>query len=83
MTSGVYFYEERRRPVRAALLEWLGNLADDATSDEDGPGEPADVAAVRAVLPLIYEAARPHLVDADPLIREAAVHAVAMTLAAP
>jgi hypothetical protein len=83
MTSGIYFYEERRRPMRAALLEWLGGLADDATFDEDGPGEPADVAAVRAVLPLIYEAARPYLVDVDPLIREAAVHAVAMTLASP
>ncbi|MFF9496556.1 hypothetical protein [Streptomyces flaveolus] len=83
MTSGIYFYEERRRPLRAALLEWLGDLADDATSDEDGPGEPADVAAVRTVLPLIYEAAQPYLADADPLIREAAVHAVAMTVSAP
>ncbi|MEU2742078.1 hypothetical protein ABZ656_43960 [Streptomyces sp. NPDC007095] len=42
-----------------------------------------DVAAVRAILPLIYEAARPYLVDADLLVREAAVHAAAMTLAAP
>ncbi|WP_020131347.1 hypothetical protein [Streptomyces sp. 303MFCol5.2] len=83
LTLGVYFYEERRRPMRAALLEWLGNLADDATYDEDGSGEPDDVAAVRAILPLIYEAARPYLVDADLLIREAAVHAAAMTLAAP
>ncbi|KPI09137.1 hypothetical protein OK006_5261 [Actinobacteria bacterium OK006] len=83
MTLGVYFHEERRRPMRAALLQWLGDLADDATYDEDGPGEPDDVAAVRAILPLIYEAARPYLIDADLLIREAAVHAAAMTLAAP
>ncbi|WP_406437692.1 hypothetical protein OHB00_24800 [Streptomyces sp. NBC_00631] len=83
MTSGVYFHEERHRPMRAALLQWLGDLADDATYDEDGPGEPDDVAAVRAILPLIYEAARPYLTDADPLIREAAVHAAAMTLGAP
>ncbi len=83
MTSGVYFHEERCRPMRAALLEWLGDLADDATYDEDGPGEPGDVAAVRAILPLIYEAARPYLIDANLLIREAAVHAAAMTLAAP
>ncbi|MEU2727383.1 hypothetical protein [Streptomyces griseoviridis] len=83
MTLGVFFYEERRRPMRAALLEWLGDLADDATYDEDGSGEPDDVAAVRAILPLIYEAAQPFLVDADLLIREAAVHAAAMTLAAP
>ena len=83
MTLGVYFHEERRRPMRAALLEWLGDLADDATYDEDGPGEPDDVAAVRAILPLIYEAARPYLIDANLLIREAAVHAASMTLAAP
>lgn len=83
MTLGVYFHEERRRPMRAALLQWLGDLAYDATYDEDGPGEPADVAAVRALLPLIYEASRPYLVDADLLIREAAVHAAAMTLVAP
>ncbi|MFD8260321.1 hypothetical protein ACFV19_15615 [Streptomyces griseoluteus] len=83
MTSGVYFHVERRRPMRAALLQWLGDLADDATYHEDGPGEPDDVAAVRAILPLIYEAARPYLIDADLLIREAAVHAAAMTLAAP
>ncbi|MFG2949719.1 hypothetical protein [Streptomyces adustus] len=83
MTSGTYFHDERCRPMRAALLEWLGNLADDVTYDEDGPGEPDDVAAVRAILPLICKAARPYLADADLLIREAAVYAAAMTLAAP
>ncbi|WP_369263500.1 hypothetical protein [Streptomyces sp. R35] len=83
MTLGVYFHEERLRPLRAALLQWLGDLAYDATYDEDGPGEPDDVTAVRAILPLIYEAARPYLIDANLLIREAAVHAAAMTLAAP
>ncbi|MDI9832344.1 hypothetical protein [Streptomyces sp. KAU_LT] len=83
MTPGVYFDEERRRPLRAALLHWLGDLADDATYDEDGPGEPYDVAAVRAMLPLIHEAAQPYLNDENLLIREAAVHATAMTLAAP
>ncbi|MFD6820854.1 hypothetical protein ACFWC5_10820 [Streptomyces sp. NPDC060085] len=83
MTLGVYFHEERRRPMRAALLQWLGDLAFDATYDEDGPGEPDDVAAVRAILPLIYEAARSYLFDADLLIREAAVHAAATTLVAP
>ncbi|MFE1285226.1 hypothetical protein [Streptomyces sp. NPDC058751] len=69
--------------MRAALLERLGDLADSAMCDEDGPGEPDDVAAVRALLPLIHEAARPYLADADPLVREAAVHAAAMTLAVP
>ncbi|MEU9141558.1 hypothetical protein AB0D33_37440 [Streptomyces sp. NPDC048404] len=83
LTLGVYLHEERCRPMRAALLQWLGDLADDATYDEGGPGEPDDVVAVRAVLPLIYEAAQPYLVDPDLLIREAAVHAAAMTLAAP
>lgn len=83
MTLGVYLHEERRRPMRAALLQWLGDLADDATLDEDGPGEPDDVAAVRAILPLVYEAAQPFIDDADLLIREAAVHAAAMTLTAP
>ncbi|MFB7248299.1 hypothetical protein CW362_19485 [Streptomyces populi] len=38
---------------------------------------------MRAILPLIYEAAQPYLADPDLLIREAAVHAAAMTLAAP
>ncbi|MEU5282337.1 hypothetical protein AB0G87_38860 [Streptomyces asoensis] len=83
MTLGVYLHEERRRPMRAALLQWLGDLAYDATYDKDGPGEPDDVAAVRAILPLIYEAAQPYLTDADLLIREAAVHAAATTLVTP
>ncbi|WP_329528744.1 hypothetical protein [Streptomyces sp. NBC_01462] len=69
--------------MRAALLQWLGDLAYDATYDEDGPGEADDVAAVRAILPLIYEAAQPYLIDANLPIREAAVHAAAMTLVAP
>ncbi|GAA2730818.1 hypothetical protein GCM10010360_13110 [Streptomyces nogalater] len=69
--------------MRAALLEWLGDLVDDATHDEEDPGEPDDVATVRALLPLIYEAARSYLVDANLLIREAAVHAAAMTPTAP
>ncbi|WP_051900920.1 hypothetical protein [Streptomyces aureus] len=83
MTPGTYFHDERCRPLRAALLEWLGDLADEATYDEDGPGEPEDVAAVRAVIPLIYEAARSHFAEADLLIRESAVYAAAMTLAVP
>lgn len=58
-------------------------ISRDATYDEDGPGEPDDVAAVRAILPLIYEAVRPCIIDANLLIREAAVHAASMTLAAP
>ncbi|MER6296184.1 hypothetical protein ACWDMR_19160 [Streptomyces althioticus] len=83
MTLGVYLHEERPRPMRAALLQWLGDLAFDATYDADGPGRPDDVAAVRAVLPLIYEAAQPYLTDADLPVREAAVHAAATTLALP
>ncbi|MFB7244358.1 hypothetical protein CW362_19720 [Streptomyces populi] len=43
----------------------------------------AHVAAVRAIIPLIYKAARSHLADADLLIREAAVYAAAMTFAVP
>ncbi|WP_351233816.1 hypothetical protein [Streptomyces sp. NPDC002133] len=82
MTSGVYFHDERCRPMRAALLEWLGDLADDATYTEDGAGEPEDVAAVRAILPQIYEAAQSYFCDANSPVREAAVHAAAMTLAA-
>ncbi|MET7989140.1 MULTISPECIES: hypothetical protein [unclassified Streptomyces] len=81
MTVGTYFHDERCRPMRAALLEWLGDLADEATYDAEGPGEPEDVAAVRAIIPLIYEAARSHFADASLLIREAAVYAAAMTLA--
>ncbi|MFF4708930.1 hypothetical protein ACWC4D_34670 [Streptomyces sp. NPDC001288] len=38
---------------------------------------------MRGILPLVYEAAQPYLDDADLLIREAAVHAAAMTLTSP
>ncbi|WP_051969461.1 hypothetical protein [Kitasatospora azatica] len=83
-----YPWDDRVRPLRAALLEWLGEIAesvghhDDREQDPEYP-DPADLAACRAARPAIHQAVAPYLADPDPVVREAAVGAVGHLLKAP
>lgn len=74
-------------PLRAALLEWLGRIADAAAygettiEDEDDDQDATD--AVRAVRAPVLDVVLPHLLAPDPAVREAALGAVAMFLQSP
>lgn len=80
-------WEDRARPLRAALLEWLGRVADSAaygeTADADDGNDPGATDAVRAVRATIYDAVSAHLLAPDPVVREAALGAAAALLRAP
>ncbi|MFC9706510.1 HEAT repeat domain-containing protein [Streptomyces sp. NPDC056943] len=80
-------WDERPRPLRAALLEWLGMIADSAaygeTTGEDDGNDPQDTDAVRAVRGLIHDAVLPHLRATDPTVREAALGATTALLQSP
>ncbi|MFD6891712.1 HEAT repeat domain-containing protein [Streptomyces sp. NPDC059957] len=80
-------WDDRPRPLRAALLDWLGQIADSAaygeTTDEEDGNDPGVTDAVRAVRGVIYGAVSPHLLDPDPTIREAALSATAALLQSP
>ncbi|MGW4892260.1 HEAT repeat domain-containing protein [Kitasatospora sp. NPDC004240] len=84
-------WDDRRRPLRAALLEWLGEFAESAAWDDEALAEPQDaeeieeleaVRACRAVRPQIFDAVAPFLDDPDDAVREAALGAVTHLLAA-
>ncbi|MGW1092463.1 HEAT repeat domain-containing protein [Streptomyces sp. NPDC002596] len=80
-------WDDRPRPLRAALLEWLGQIVDSAaygetTGEEDG-NEPGVTDAVRAVRGLICDAVLPHLLASNPAVREAALSATAALLQSP
>ncbi|GLY50743.1 hypothetical protein [Lentzea sp. NBRC 102530] len=85
-------WDDRERPLRAALLEWLGEFADSVTFDPDSyefevdPEELEEEAealtAGRALLPELFERVAPFLDDADPAVRRAATGAVANLLSA-
>lgn len=86
-------WDDRERPVRAALLEWLGRVAaaaawrelepdrepDDQDSDEDNRA----IEACRAIRPDVHACVAPFLDDSDATAREAAVDAISHLLQAP
>lgn len=80
-------WDDQPRPLRAALLEWLGRIAESAaygeTTDEDDGNEPGVTDAVRAVRGTIHEAVSAHLLAPDPTIRAAALSATAELLRSP
>ncbi|MFJ9846032.1 HEAT repeat domain-containing protein [Kitasatospora sp. NPDC101155] len=84
-------WDDRRRPLRAALLEWLGQFAESAAWDDEALADPQDaeeieaaeaVRASRAVRPRIFDAIAPFLDDPDDTVRETALGAVTHLLAA-
>lgn len=90
-------WDERIRPLRAALLEWLGLLAesallvdldleDDDAGDDQDEFEVAGRAAFRAcqdLLPELFTAVEPLLGDTDPAVGPAALGAAAELLGHP
>ncbi|WP_433422377.1 hypothetical protein ACQP1V_12925 [Microtetraspora malaysiensis] len=91
-------WDDRERPLRAALLEWLGSVAesaadwDDEEDDEDdedegGEGDEDDearsAAASQAIRRDLYAAVLPFLDDADDAVRRAAVGAMGQLMLAP
>ncbi|MFG2846388.1 HEAT repeat domain-containing protein [Kitasatospora sp. NPDC048296] len=83
-----YPWDDRVRPLRAALLEWLGEIAEsvgyyDDREQEPEYDDPADIAACRAARPAIHQAVAPYLADPDSVVREAAVGAAGHLLMTP
>ncbi len=83
-----YPWDDRVRPLRAALLDWLGEIAESVGYYDDREQEPeyddlADIAACRAARPAIHQAVSPYLADPDSVVREAAVGATGHLLKAP
>ncbi|MEV6813131.1 hypothetical protein [Micromonospora sp. NPDC051296] len=85
-------WDERERPLRAALLEWLGNVAESATYDDPEPDDDETddwedyaqaVEACRAIRPDLYARVAPFLDHTEPTVRQAAVGAVTDLLLAP
>lgn len=86
-------WDDRARPLRAALLEWLGELADSAAYEDDEEDQEDDgeewaeeiaaIEACRTVRPQLFDAVAPWLDDADATVREAALGAVTHLLRAP
>ncbi|OPG02751.1 hypothetical protein B1R27_31250 [Streptomyces sp. GKU 895] len=90
-------WDDRTRPLRAALLDWLGNIADSASYGEDpgsedeyaaeDDGEDDDereaIQACRSIRRELYDAVAPFLDDPHPDTREAALGAVTLLLKAP
>lgn len=80
-------WDEQPRPLRAALLEWLGQIADSAaygeTCNEEDGNDPGATDSVRAVRGTMHDAVSPHLLAPDPTVRAAALSATAALLQAP
>lgn len=87
LQESVFPWEDSSRPLRAALIDWLGTAADSAAHGEaeDDPDEvtPAPANAVRRIRVVLYEAVSAHLQAPDPDIRGAALETVAALFEAP
>lgn len=83
-----YFpWDDRSRSLRAALLEWLGQVADSAahgeTDNAEDPHDPGVTAEVRTIRTMVYEATSTHLRSPEPDVREAALGATSALFEAP
>ncbi|MFF0110902.1 HEAT repeat domain-containing protein [Streptomyces hirsutus] len=80
-------WDDQPRPLRAALLEWLGQIADSAaygeTRNEEDGNDPGVTDSVRAVRGTMHDAVSTHLLAPDPTVRAAALSATAALLQAP
>jgi len=88
--QSLFPWDDRCRPLRAALLEWLGQVADSAAygeaskdGDDDDDDEPGVTDACRAIRPVLWEAVSAFLDDPNPAVREAALGASGALLKAP
>lgn len=80
-------WADRPRPLRAALLDWLGQVAESAaygeTTDEADGNAPGVSDAVRVVRGALHTAVSAQLLAPDPTVREAALAAASALLQAP
>ncbi|HEX5119043.1 MAG TPA: hypothetical protein VFW65_27970 [Pseudonocardiaceae bacterium] len=79
-------WDDRERPLRAALLEWLGEVAESASYWDDDEGDPSEAAAAarcQAIRRDLHGAVAPHLDDPDESVRAAATSAMGHLLSAP
>lgn len=88
-------WDDRERPVRAALLEWLGQVAaaaawqerehgpDAADPDEEFDDDPRAVQACRAIRTDVHACVAPFLDDPEETVRQAALDAMTHLLQAP
>ncbi|MFD4672479.1 hypothetical protein ACFWNN_22325 [Lentzea sp. NPDC058450] len=74
-------WDDRERPLLAALLEWLGQVASSAAYDHGEDDE--DVNACRTIRPDLHALVVPLLGDDDPDVRREALTTVSHLLAAP
>ncbi|MCB5164490.1 hypothetical protein LG634_06525 [Streptomyces bambusae] len=73
-----------RFPLRAGLLDWLGDVLEDAARQQGcAYGDEEDVEAVLAQAPALHDAVRPFLDDTSPDVREAALGAFLPLLSLP
>lgn len=87
--SGVYRRGDPRRPLRAVLLDWLGEMADDvsdaAVEASRQPGfspmdERPEVLELRSLRPALHAVVAPFVNDPEPSVRTAALTAAARLL---
>ena len=76
-------WDNRVRPLRAALIEWLGQVAESATYEYEDEDHDDGVTACRAVLPDLYRAIAPYLEDPLESVRAAAIMAAGRLLKTP
>ncbi len=76
-------WDDRVRPLRAALLEWLGDVGD-STAYCDGIPDPDDAErACQAIRAELFRAVAPFIWNPDPAVRIAALRAAGHLLRAP
>jgi hypothetical protein len=85
-TSGIYRRDDTCRPLRAVLLDWLGEIATDiddhSVSIMERIGSPLaeypEMVELRTERPAIFRAVHTFLNDSDPTVRDAAVITAAL-----
>ncbi|WP_214325299.1 hypothetical protein [Nonomuraea sediminis] len=83
--------EVQWHPLRQALLDWLGSIADEVGIDAEAtwlrsgfsPEESPEFTAVRVIRPALFQTVSAFFQDANPIVREAAIAAAIPLLDAP
>nr|ALS91136.1 protein of unknown function (DUF2435) [uncultured bacterium] len=88
-TAGIYRRDNRCRPLRAVLLDWLGEMADDVSDDAVAVRqrlgsfrleEYAELVELRAHRPTIFNAVCAFLQDPEPYVADAAAITASLLL---
>jgi hypothetical protein len=77
-------WDDRTRPLRAALLEWLGNVGESASYHDEHPHDTNEAEqACQTIRPELFRAIAPFLFNDNASIRSAALVAAGRLLYAP